>query len=163
MRLGSELPIILVGTALVIVQPLVVAALTAAEVYPIAQQITVRIDGANTGSGVIVERQGNNYTIVTNWHVVQLEGNYRVQTPDGKQYNINHSQVRKLSGVDLAVFQFTSNQNYRVAEKGDSDQITGGSLTLLKFGMLPQGKKFVPSMVILIGLIQLHLAQMAKL
>jgi len=126
MRVAGGLSALLLGTAIVIVQP-AATALTPSEVAAIAQQITVRIDGANTGSGVIIERQGNVYTVVTNWHVVQLEGNYTVQTPDAKRYTFNNSQVKRFSGVDLAVFQFTSNANYRVAEKGNSDQVALGT------------------------------------
>jgi predicted NACHT family NTPase len=125
MRVTGVLSALLFGTAIVIVQP-VATALTPSEIAEIAQQITVRIDGANTGSGVIIERQGNVYTVVTNWHVVQLEGNYTVHTPDGKKYTFNHSQVKQFRGVDLAIFQFTSNENYRVAEKGNSDLIKLG-------------------------------------
>jgi WD40 repeat protein len=121
MRFAGGLSAILLGTAIVMVQVQVASALTPAEV---AQQITVRIDGANTGSGVIIERQGSNYTVVTNWHVVQEKGNYTVYTQDGKQHTI--SQIKRLPNVDLAVFQFTSNQNYQVAQKGDSDQVTLG-------------------------------------
>lgn len=126
MKFTGGLAAVLIGTIVMIVQPLVAKALTSVEIYSIAQKITVRIDGANTGSGVIVERQGDNYTVVTNWHVVQLKGNYTIQTSDGGKYTINHSQVKQLPGVDLAIFQFASKQNYRVAEKGDSDQVTGG-------------------------------------
>ncbi|TBR57420.1 hypothetical protein B4U84_15530 [Westiellopsis prolifica IICB1] len=142
MRLSGRLPAVLFGTAIVIITPLVATALTSAEIYPIAQQITVRIDGVVPGSGVIIERAGNIYTVVTNWHVVQEKGNYTVRTADGKQYNINHSQVNQLPGVDLAVFQFTSNQNYRVAEKGDSDQVTGGKNVYV--GGYPAGITGVP-------------------
>jgi hypothetical protein len=120
-RFGGGISVILFGATLGILQVQVVNALTPAEV---AQQITVRIGGANTGSGVIIEHEGNNYTVVTNWHVVQEKGNYTVFTQDGKQYSIN--QIKQLPNVDLAIFQFTSNQNYQVAEKGDSDQITLG-------------------------------------
>jgi WD40 repeat protein len=126
MRVAGGLAALLLGIGIVIVQP-AATALTPSEVAEIAKQITVRIDGANTGSGVIIERQGDIYTVVTNWHVVQLEGNYTVQTPDGKRYTFNNSQVKPLPGVDLAVFQFTSNQNYRVAEKGNSDQVALGT------------------------------------
>ncbi|MBD2611882.1 MAG: trypsin-like peptidase domain-containing protein [Nostoc sp. ZfuVER08] len=126
MRVAGGLSALLLGIGIVIVQP-AATALTPSEVAEIAKQITVRIDGANTGSGVIIERQGDIYTVVTNWHVVQLEGNYTVQTPDGKRYTFNNSQVKPLPGVDLAVFQFTSNQNYRVAEKGNSDQVALGT------------------------------------
>ncbi|MBD2611881.1 trypsin-like peptidase domain-containing protein [Nostoc punctiforme FACHB-252] len=136
MRVTGVLSALLLGTTVAIVQPVAIA-LTPKEISEIAQQITVRIDGANTGSGVIIERQGDIYTVVTNWHVVQLEGNYTVQTPDGKRYTFNNSQVKRFSGVDLAVFQFTSNANYRVAEKGNSDQVALG--TNISVAGYPQG------------------------
>jgi uncharacterized surface protein with fasciclin (FAS1) repeats len=124
-RFGGGISALLFGAAIVVMQP-AATALTPSEVSSIAQQITVRIDGANTGSGVIIERQGNIYTVVTCWHVVQIQGKYTVYAPNGKQYTINNSQARKLPGVDLAVFQFTSNDNYRVAEKGNSEQVRLG-------------------------------------
>ncbi|MEH1766241.1 trypsin-like peptidase domain-containing protein [Nostoc sp.] len=136
MRFAGGLSAVLLGTAIVIVQP-VARALTPSEVGEIAKQITVRIDGANTGSRVIIEHQGNVYNVVTCWHVVQLKGNYTVQTPDGKKYTFNNSEVKRFSGVDLAVFQFTSNENYRVAEKGNSDQVALG--TNISVAGYPQG------------------------
>ena len=39
-------------------------------VSQIAKTVTVKIDGANTGSGVIIEQQGNRYIVLSNWHVV---------------------------------------------------------------------------------------------
>ncbi|MBH8573746.1 trypsin-like peptidase domain-containing protein [Nostocaceae cyanobacterium CENA369] len=137
MRFADGLGAVLFGAAIAIVQPQVATALTPTQVSYIAEQITVRIDGTNTGSGVIIDRQGNNYTILTCWHVVQLQGNYTVYTPDGKQYTINHSQVKRLPNVDLAVFQFSSNQNYRVAEKGNSEQVKLG--TTIYVAGYPQG------------------------
>ncbi len=136
MRVAGGLAALLLGTGIVIVQP-AATALTPKEISEIAQQITVRIDGANIGSGVIIEREGNNYTVLTCEHVVRLKGSYTVHTPDGKQYTINNSQVKQLPGVDLAVFQFTSNQNYRVAEKGNSEQVTLG--TNVHVAGYPQG------------------------
>ncbi|ALF52880.1 hypothetical protein ACX27_08450 [Nostoc piscinale CENA21] len=136
MKVAGVLSALLFGTAIVIVQP-AATALTPSEIANIAQQITVRIDGANTGSGVIIEHQGNVYTVVTCWHVVQLEGSYTVQAPDGRRYTFNHSQVKQLPGVDLAIFQFTSNQNYRIAEKGNSDQVALG--TNIAVAGYPQG------------------------
>ena len=38
----------------------------------IAKKITVRIEGAgDPGSGVIVKKDGNRYTVLTAWHVVK--------------------------------------------------------------------------------------------
>jgi serine protease Do len=107
-----------------------VIALPANEVGKIAQDITVLIiDGDNHGSGVLIEHKGKTYTILTAGHVVHdTSPSYQVVTPDDKHYSINYQTVRKLPGVDLAVLQFTSDQNYRVAQLGNSDQSTIGSI-----------------------------------
>lgn len=129
MNLAFRLHPILIGAAIIAVQPQVVVALTPIEISVKAEQITVRIDGKNdknSGSGVIIERNGDNYLVITNWHVIDTSGNYTVQTYDGKKYAVNYSQVKRLPGVDLAILQFTSSQNYQIAEIGNSDEIKTG-------------------------------------
>jgi len=92
-------------------------------VSSIAEEITVRIDGPKAGgSGVIVKREGNDYTVLTNWHVVDDSGDYEIQTADGTRHRVNYRQ--ELSGVDLARLQFTSTQSYRVAELGNSENVS---------------------------------------
>ncbi|NMF65714.1 trypsin-like peptidase domain-containing protein [Brasilonema octagenarum] len=127
MKFSYGLPIVLLGAAVVMVQSQVAVGLTPAEVNAIAKQITVRIDGANTGSGVIINRQGNTYTVLTNEHVVRLKGNYTLQTPDNRRYSFNQSVVKYFPGVDLAVLQFTSTENYRKPELGNSGQVSEGT------------------------------------
>ena len=39
-------------------------------VAKVAKAITVRIEGSTQGSGVIVKKEGNRYTVLTAWHVV---------------------------------------------------------------------------------------------
>ena len=90
------------------------------------KQFTVRIDGAQNGSGVIIDESDNTYTVLTNWHVVQESGNYTIQTSDGRQHQVNHQQVKQLPGVDLALVKFTSEQNYQIAKFGDSDYLGEG-------------------------------------
>ncbi|MFM6843584.1 MAG: trypsin-like peptidase domain-containing protein, partial [Dolichospermum sp.] len=45
-------------------------------------------------------------------------------TPDGKKYNFNSSDIKKLPNLDLAIVQFISNDNYTVATLGDSNKLT---------------------------------------
>ncbi len=117
----------LLGTvAIPLLQVQVAIAAIPAQVNKTAQQVTVRIDGANTGSGVIIDRQGNTYTVLTNWHVVQEPGNYTIQTYNGKKYQLDRSQFRHLGQVDLAVLRFTSTENYSKVEVS-SDQLSSGA------------------------------------
>ncbi|WP_137669243.1 tetratricopeptide repeat-containing S1 family peptidase, partial [Sphaerospermopsis reniformis] len=91
-----------------------------------AQQITVRIDSSSgtNGSGVIIAKEGDIYTVLTAAHVVckppdqigLCEANtYKILTVDGKQYNVEPSTIKLEEGVDLAVVKFTSQDNYQVA------------------------------------------------
>ncbi len=102
------------------------------EVNNIAQEITVRIDVPTlrecSGSGVIVGKQGNTYSVLTAEHVVRGSQKcdrtvLEVITPDGKQYQIkvNDSNLKTLRETDLALIQFTSDQNYRVATLANYD------------------------------------------
>lgn len=122
MNFPYRLSAALVGTAMVAVQlPFSVA--VAQNVSTIAEEITVRIDGPKVGgSGVIVKREGNDYTVLTNWHVVDDSGNYVIKTADGKRHRVNSR--RKLPGLDLAVLDFSSRRRYRVAELGNSENVS---------------------------------------
>ncbi len=102
------------------------AALSPEQVNLRAKQITVRIDGANTGSGAIIESSGNTYTVLSNWHVMNNPGEYSLQTIDGREHKVESASIKQLPGLDLAIFKFTSNQNYQSAEIGDSGNITEG-------------------------------------
>ena len=91
-----------------------------------AQKITVRIDGQDEGSGFIIEKSGNTYTVLTNWHVVDEAGTYSVTTVDGQKYNINYRSVQQLPGLDAARLQFESSRNYEQADFGNSDELSPG-------------------------------------
>ncbi|MFM6690497.1 MAG: tetratricopeptide repeat-containing serine protease family protein, partial [Microcystis panniformis] len=77
------------------------------------------------GSGVIIAKEGNIYTVLTADHVFCeiikgttscADHTYTVVTSDGKTRKIEKSTIIRQEGVDLAVFQFESLDNYPVAE-----------------------------------------------
>jgi tetratricopeptide (TPR) repeat protein len=121
-------PAALIGVSIALVQPQVAFALSSGEVAKMAKQITVLIDSKSPGSGVIVKRSGNTYTVLTAGHVVAGKNKAEIVTPDGKRYQLNYSTVKPLPGVDLATFQFTSSNNYPVAKIGNSDQSPEGTI-----------------------------------
>jgi tetratricopeptide (TPR) repeat protein/S1-C subfamily serine protease len=95
-----------------------------------ARQITVRIDSSSgsNGSGIIIAKEGDIYTVLTAAHVVckppdkvgPCEPNtYKILTVDGKQYPVEPSTIKLEEGVDLAVVKFTSRENYQVATLAD--------------------------------------------
>ncbi len=125
MNFSYRLPAVLIGGAIMLLGQLQLAvALTSAEVSDKAKAFTVAINGDVPGTGVIFEQKGHTYSVITNRHVVPKEGRYDIQTFDGRRYPVVRSQ--ELPGVDLAVLQFTSDKNYRLANLGDSDKIKEG-------------------------------------
>ncbi|MGK7933710.1 MAG: tetratricopeptide repeat protein [Microcystaceae cyanobacterium] len=98
------------------------------------KEFTVRIDSSSgsNGSGVIIAKEGQTYTVLTADHVLcektfnsNAQGacieefNYTLTTHDGKTQKLNESSIIRQEGVDLAVFKFESNDNYSVAELAD--------------------------------------------
>ncbi|NEQ19981.1 MAG: SIS domain-containing protein [Microcoleus sp. SIO2G3] len=92
----------------------------------IAKEITVLIQSKKPryGSGVIINKEGNSYTVLTAAHMVEVTDTYEIVTPDGQYHSVNYSTMKPLPGVDLAVVQFSSSQNYTVAKIGNSEAST---------------------------------------
>jgi tetratricopeptide (TPR) repeat protein/S1-C subfamily serine protease len=105
---------------------LIASNLSTTEIKQIAQAVTVRIfTNKRGGSGVLVGKQGQTYTVLTNAHVVNAKGSYTIQTPDGKtRQAVVKYRGDSLKGNDLALLEFTSTNNYRIAELAtDTDSI----------------------------------------
>jgi S1-C subfamily serine protease len=99
----------------------------------IAKTITVRIDGANTGSGVILEHQADRYVVLSNWHVVST-GNQpispkslTIQTVDGQKHPISTKKIVRVGKLDLAILEFQSRHRYQTASIGNSDRLSEGA------------------------------------
>ena len=101
-------------------------ALNPEEVNLRVKQIIVRVDGAGVGSGSLIGHSGNAYTVLTNWHVVKNQGDYTIQTIDGRKHQVDPSSVKRLPELDLAILKFTSKQNYQIAELGDANNLSEG-------------------------------------
>jgi S1-C subfamily serine protease len=99
----------------------------------IAKTVTVRINGANSGSGAIVSHQGDRYSVLTNWHVVgQASGRmsgqqmYTVQTVDGRKHLAPPQKISRVANLDLAILEFCSRSRYPVVAIGNSDRLSEG-------------------------------------
>jgi S1-C subfamily serine protease len=103
---------------------------SAIEIGEIAKAMTVRItsDIGGNGSGIILQQQGDVYTVLTAAHVVRQAGNYSVKTPDDRTYQILGDSMRKVSGdVDLAIVKFRSSTSYTTARLGNSNLLRSGT------------------------------------
>jgi tetratricopeptide (TPR) repeat protein len=106
-------------------------ALSPAEVEQRAKAVSVEML-TGVGSGVIIHRQGDLYTVITNRHVVckvrpesctdrDIHSSYRLKTSDGRVYQVARSNIKLLKDdagkfLDLAIVQFRSNRSYPVAQ-----------------------------------------------
>ena len=88
--------------------------ITDKDIYQHSQLLTVRVVKADSaGSGVIVNRQGNIYSVLTNWHVVD-SSNPLILTADDQEHPLSQPP-QQLEDVDLALLQFVSEGEYPVA------------------------------------------------
>jgi tetratricopeptide (TPR) repeat protein len=97
-------------------------------VYQIAKETTVLINGQNPGSGVIIGRSGTTYFVLTARHVVATKDEYKIVASNGKEYGIDYGKVRKLNSLDLAVVEFSSNETLPIARMAGSGEINQGDV-----------------------------------
>jgi tetratricopeptide (TPR) repeat protein len=122
----------------IVLQPTIANALSPEQIQKIAQSVTLKIETTgngtkSSGSGVTIQKQGNNYLLVTNAHVVCINRNYlkkcdkrpnyQIVTPDLQSHTVTAAAVKVLPNLDLALIQFQSDRNYPVATLGNSDNI----------------------------------------
>lgn len=99
-------------------------------VAKVAQAITVRIEGATQGSGVLVKRVGNRYTVLTAWHVVSGQNpgeELSVYTSDGRQHPVEAGSIRRVGDIDLGELTFSSTIDYQLAKSGNTSDLRIGA------------------------------------
>jgi tetratricopeptide (TPR) repeat protein len=116
----------LIGTTMALVQPFVQAK-TSVEVGRIAKAITVQIQQVGSdkmGSGILLQKQGTAYTVLTAGHVVNSGTNFTLKTSDGQVHRLIAGSIRPSgNNIDLAVLTFTSSNNYSLAKIGTSNSL----------------------------------------
>ncbi len=116
-------------------------ALSATQINRVAKTITVLIEGpGSNGTGVIMDKVGDTYRLLTAGHVVGSinpgEEAY-VLTPDQKRHLINTNNIEIISGVDLAIIEFSSDRPYQTAKLGNATQLTEGMTVYVSGFPLP--------------------------
>jgi len=133
----DALTIILTGAvtvAAVVGQQYAACAKTAEEIAQLAILTTVEVNNtlgfSASGSGVIIAKQGNIYTVLTANHVVaSLAQEYSIRTHLEKNYRAIRIQrlPKNDRDIDLALVQFQSREEYPVAPMGESERAVVGS------------------------------------
>jgi tetratricopeptide (TPR) repeat protein/V8-like Glu-specific endopeptidase len=110
--------------------PQATMALSAIEVGKIAKSVTVSIDSENSvGSGVVIKKEGNTYTVLTAAHVVRNpQQGFKLTTPDGKNYPLIATNITATTDADLAIVKFQSAANYPIAKLGNVETANEGSV-----------------------------------
>ena len=131
---NSYLATVITGTAavtLVSLAPDAALAKSPTEIAAIAEAVTVKIDnnlGVPGGSGVIIAKKNNTYTVLTANHVVKnVNIGYLVKTPDNQEYQVTQVKNLKPKDLDLAYVTFESNNEYSVATIGNSEYAAPGA------------------------------------
>lgn len=101
--------------------------------FAAAQQISVDIMALSlwkakfhsVGSGVLIKREGKIYTVLTVYHILDKLVSGYVMGYDQKIYTLE--KIRRLGQWDLAIGEFQSTDNYKVAEIGDSNRLQIGT------------------------------------
>ena len=111
------IPGVLGASALVCVMPSVAQA-NAVRVAETAERVTVRIEvnGQAEGSGVIINRQGNTYYVLTAQHVLGAGNRFEIVTPDGEKHPFNLTDAVRLGDLDMAMLSFNSSRRYQTAD-----------------------------------------------
>ncbi|MEA5543138.1 serine protease [Limnoraphis robusta Tam1] len=180
MNLPHKLSVILVSLIAAIQLPIYLA-WSSEEIGENAKKITVRIDGKTLGSGVIIKKEPGDensytYSVLTARHVIlhtdltengdlmTKEVDYEIQTVGGKKYRVTcPNDCRTLDeqkniddeqkNIDLAVFKFSSDQEYKVAELGNSNEMNEG-MTVYVAGYPSRGESRDRFLIFQQGMIQ---------
>ncbi len=94
------------------------------------------LGSGGTASGVIYHKEGNDYYVVTNHHVLQPDGRTSpfpnveiVYERNGLRHTISNANTEIIGlnqPTDLAVIRFSSNENFPVATFADSYELNNG-------------------------------------
>ena len=100
------------------------------EIATIGKVITVRIEGATKGSGVLVDKAGDSYSVLTAWHVIKdnrPNEEVGIITADGKEHLWEPDSIRQLGNVDLGIITFRSKKLYEIGRIGDAQNLSMGN------------------------------------
>jgi len=119
----------IIGTSVILINSQTALAISVEQIVSNAKAGVVRIDNLKSnGSGFIVKRVRDTYTVVTNRHVVAADGVYEITTSDNKKHRA--ISITKFAEVDLAEVEFVSDASYKILELDISSSLYGLSFYL---------------------------------
>jgi len=128
----------------------------------VARQVTVKVVvGQTWGSGVLVARQGDTYTLLTNQHVLAGDSRaqtYQVRTPDGRFHLAQLPPRQAVDGADVAALRFRSQRTYALACSRSLLPAVGDPVVAAGFPFPTEGQTD-PGLVVTRGQVRLILPQ----
>ena len=109
----------------------------------IAEEVTVRIEGATLGSGVLIDVSEGKYKVLTAWHVVKGQKVFEelyVVTHDGRRHLVQGQALKQINNVDLSLIEFDSSATYNVARLGQYDDVGIGDRIFVAGYPLPSSQ-----------------------
>ncbi|ARV61576.1 hypothetical protein BZZ01_25730 [Nostocales cyanobacterium HT-58-2] len=97
------------------------------QLQKLAESITVKIiSGEKGGSGILIQKEGQLYTVLTSQHILEVGKPNFIRTPDGQNYQAELVKEVNYYNKDLVLLQFRANGNYAVASLANSSTLKEG-------------------------------------
>lgn len=97
------------------------------QLQKVAQSITVKIiSGEKGGSGILIQKEGLLYTVLTSQHVLEAGKSHIINTPDGQNHPAELVKQVNYDNKDLVLLQFRAKGNYSIASLGSSSTLKEG-------------------------------------
>ena len=93
-----------------------------------------------SGSGVIIEKKGSQYTILTAFHLfkdIDTETPFTIRTADYSLYKVYKERIKQIENLDLAIFTFKTDKEY--------ETVNFSNISMLKKGDVLFSSGFVDS------------------
>ena len=109
-----------------------------------AREITVKvISERNAASGILIDKRGSTYFVITNRHVLQSDNNIKIGIFDDRLYSATLVKSVDFQSADLVLLSFQSNALYAAARLGKSSDLEIGAWVFSTgFPMRSQAWKF---------------------
>jgi tetratricopeptide (TPR) repeat protein len=120
----------IVGVNIALVQNIAYAeSKSAQQVNDLAAGFTLQIIGEKNGSGVLLQQEGDVFTVLTAAHVVAKRTSFTIKTPDGASYQSLPKTIRRAkNNIDLAVIKFRSDKQYDLVKIAGYSYIQAGDI-----------------------------------
>ncbi|NJL69183.1 MAG: trypsin-like peptidase domain-containing protein [Richelia sp. CSU_2_1] len=107
-----------------------------------AISLRIRSGGRVVGTGIAIRKQGSQYAVLTNEHVLKAgKAPYQIQTPDNKIYQGLEVKNANFKGNDLAMLHFTSSVEYTTTKLGVQPPKVGDAVFAGGFPFADEGAK----------------------